>query len=215
MAIQSLQEQIYNHVIWEIRLGKLSSGDKVSDSELADSLHISRTPVREALTRLSNDNILRNNKNKGFFVREFSIDELKKKAAIIARLDAYAAELAMPYITEAHLTEMEDYIHRLDLAIKQKDYRFYYECQEHFHNVYFRLVPNEYLIETINTLQKNQLRTLPLSDDEEYLFHHLSIFNEDHKTMVECFRNKDLQKLTEVVFKHRYNPSSDTDNRFY
>lgn len=73
---------------------------------------------------LVDDEILINNKNKGFYIQEIHSDSARMKLDIMMQLDAYAAELAIDNISDSDISEMEDIIHRLDLAIEQHDYGF-------------------------------------------------------------------------------------------
>ena len=212
MPLKSLSEQIYEQILWDIRTGKLEAGEKLSDAELAEQFGASRTPVREALFKLVEDDVLISKKNQGFFIRSVSAEEMEKKAEIVACLDARAAKLSLPYLKEEHFLTMEDYIRRSDLAIAQKDYKFYYECQGLFHKVYFDLCPNEYLIDTIRDVQKSLIRDIPLSDDEEFLYRVLAMFNNDHRKILEAFRNKDYELLHETVMRHRYRPGCDPEH---
>lgn len=47
-----LVEEVYAHIASQIVDGTLAPGQRIRDVELADNLHVSRTPVREALQRL-------------------------------------------------------------------------------------------------------------------------------------------------------------------
>ena len=49
VVLRSLSEQVYDHVIRQIKLGKLLRGDAVSETKLAEQFNTSRTTAREAL----------------------------------------------------------------------------------------------------------------------------------------------------------------------
>lgn len=58
VVLRSLSEQVYDHVIRQIKLGKLLRGDSVSETKLAEQFNTSRTTAREALFMLVNNGIL-------------------------------------------------------------------------------------------------------------------------------------------------------------
>lgn len=213
MQFKSINEQVYEYVMRQIRYGKYNGGDKVSESTLAEAFNISRTPIREALSSLVDDGVLVFQKNKGFYVKEINHEELVKKHEIIAQLDAFAAKLALPNLKEEHFIEMENYIIRMDLAIDQKSYEFYDDTQEAFHNVYFNVCSNEYVIPIIKDLQKSIIRMTVRSDDENALFKRLREYNEEHRQILQAFKDGDKDRVSALLLVHGYSP--DTTNVFY
>lgn len=199
--IKSLSEQVYDYIIRQIQLGELSEGSKLAEAELTEQLNISRTPIREALIQLSADGVLENVQRKGFFVKTRTWKEIVESYNILARLDAYAAELAINILTEQDLNKMETLANHIDFAISQKDYNLYTDEQEAFHDVYLEICGNSHLIDMIHRLQKQYIRPVN-SKDTESLFNLLSDINKDHYKILELFRAKDLQKLQNCIIAH-------------
>ncbi|RLB68282.1 MAG: GntR family transcriptional regulator, partial [Deltaproteobacteria bacterium] len=52
---QPLPDKIANFVREAIIVGKLKPGEKISEAKLAEELHISRTPIREAIRMLESE----------------------------------------------------------------------------------------------------------------------------------------------------------------
>lgn len=71
--------------------GELSPGQRVREAELASSLGVSRTPVREALPMLAQEGILRQLDTRGFVVREFSAQEILDAIDVRGVLEGLAA----------------------------------------------------------------------------------------------------------------------------
>jgi DNA-binding GntR family transcriptional regulator len=74
--------------------GTLPAGERVNEVHLARDLRASRTPLREALTRLVGESFLEARPRLGFFVRPLSAAEVTELYPIRARLDPWALELA-------------------------------------------------------------------------------------------------------------------------
>ena len=66
---RSLPDLVQEEIIRMIREGELSMGDKLNESVLAATLGVSRGPVREAFQGLVESGILRQERNRGVFVR--------------------------------------------------------------------------------------------------------------------------------------------------
>jgi DNA-binding GntR family transcriptional regulator len=74
--------------------GELPAGQRVNEVGLARQLSVSRTPLREALTRLSGEGFVAAEPHRGFFVPPLSAQEVEPLYAIRARLDPWALELS-------------------------------------------------------------------------------------------------------------------------
>ncbi len=74
--------------------GALPAGERLNEVHLARELAVSRTPLREALTRLAGEAFLDARPHLGFYVRALSAAEVHDLYPIRAKLDPWALELA-------------------------------------------------------------------------------------------------------------------------
>ncbi|MFT3700258.1 MAG: GntR family transcriptional regulator [Kofleriaceae bacterium] len=92
MQRQSLSHNLEDEVRDLVVRGELSG--RVNEVHLAEQLTVSRTPLREALTRLAGEHFLEAKPRHGFFVPPLTVDEVHQLYPIRARLDPWALELA-------------------------------------------------------------------------------------------------------------------------
>jgi len=85
-AVIELREKIFN--------GELSGGTRLFEVSLAESLDISRTPVREALSRLAEEGLLDRLPSGGFVVRRFGYADVVDSIELRGVLEGTAARLA-------------------------------------------------------------------------------------------------------------------------
>lgn len=85
-----LHTQAYNQVKALILEGKLVHGTIYSESQVAKSLGMSRTPLREALSRLRQEKLVEIIPNKGFMVYKLTINDLLETFQVRAALESYA-----------------------------------------------------------------------------------------------------------------------------
>lgn len=71
-AVVNIRTQVYNAIKENICGGRYEPGQRLNEVELARSLNVSRSPVREALRRLAADGLVEEKPNRGVFVREFT-----------------------------------------------------------------------------------------------------------------------------------------------
>ncbi len=160
---------------------------------------MSRTPVREALIQLASENLLEFFPRKGFIVKEVTTKSKLDVFQVVAVLDALAASLSIQLLTEEEINKMEDMVRKIDLAISQKNYSDYQLYQNEFHKVYIDKCNNETLIELLHSFQNSFVRQIYLSKDDDKLFSVLKQMNEQHSLIVKHFRDKDQEKLEELI----------------
>jgi DNA-binding GntR family transcriptional regulator len=190
---------VYDYIATEIQNGTLLPNQKINEVAIANQLEVSRTPVREALIQLASENLLEFFPRKGFIVKEVTTKSKLDVFQVVAVLDALAASLSIQLLTEEDINKMEDMVRKIDLAISQKNYSDYQLYQNEFHKVYIDKCNNETLIELLHSLQNSFVRQIYLSKDDDKLFSVLKQMNEQHSLIVKHFRDKDQEKVEELI----------------
>lgn len=85
-----LRQDVYNELVSRIYDHRFAPGAVLRDTELAISLGVSRTPVREALIRLQQDRLVDADVGRGFRVSELQVSEIQQLYPIIWTLEALA-----------------------------------------------------------------------------------------------------------------------------
>ena len=101
----SIADQIFEQLEREILSGKYQRGEVLSELRLARELDVSRTPIREALLRLAQENLLVES-GRGMMVLGISVEDMLDMYDIRIRLEGEAARRAASNITEEQLAEM-------------------------------------------------------------------------------------------------------------
>jgi len=96
-----------------ILAGALAAGSKLGEAELATRLDVSRTPVREALSRLAAEGLVEIVPNRGARVARWTDDDLQQIFELRLRLEPYAVGLAVPRLSDSDLDELDDLAHRM------------------------------------------------------------------------------------------------------
>lgn len=90
----NLAEEVANLVRDMVLDGRLPAGERINEVRLAGQIGVSRTPLREALSRLVNEGALHDVPRKGFFVRPLTAEEVRDIYPIRSILDPAALRLA-------------------------------------------------------------------------------------------------------------------------
>ncbi|WII38433.1 GntR family transcriptional regulator [Paenibacillus thiaminolyticus] len=90
MASTSLIQTAYDYIRGQIMLGEFMPGTLLSENELAETLNMSRTPVRAAVAQLEYEGLAVSLKNRGILVKELSMKEALDMIEIMYTFQLYA-----------------------------------------------------------------------------------------------------------------------------
>ena len=112
---QRVAEQVYRHLRRAIVTGKIEPGTRLRELNVASALKVSRTPVREAISRLIGDWLVRELPTGGVKVVDLE-DEVTDISHIREALEICAVRLAARRITPEQVQELEELIDRSQSA---------------------------------------------------------------------------------------------------
>jgi len=99
-----LTETVYERIRTAILSAELRPNRRLVESDLAESLKVSRTPVREALLRLEQEGFVK--RSRGWVVREYQPSEIRERLECRLAIEGYAAGLAASRVSEAVVEEL-------------------------------------------------------------------------------------------------------------
>lgn len=142
----------YQRVLGQIRSGELRPGDRLTETDLARRLRISRTPVREAIRQLEADGLVTHVPRVGATVRTLDYSEVMELYEMRTVLEATAARMAARAASEIEISGLEEI--NADLAGAIGDAPRAYELNRMFHETLAKAAKNRFLIESMGALQK-------------------------------------------------------------
>ncbi|MGB3440716.1 MAG: GntR family transcriptional regulator [Actinophytocola sp.] len=101
--------------------GRLRPGERLIEAKIAAELHLSRTPVREAVRMLAADGLVVTERNRGAVVRSLARQDVLDLYELRARLESYASELAASRATEDDIEAIDDGIRDFAKAMRRRD----------------------------------------------------------------------------------------------
>jgi len=123
------------YVIDLIRTGDLRPGDRVNEAAIARRLQISRSPVREAFTRLIKDGVLEHAPRRGVFVAQPSAESLEEIASLRAVIEGFAARRASGRIRAEEIEQLRRIVAEGAAAARRGDWLAMEEHNAEFHDV--------------------------------------------------------------------------------
>jgi DNA-binding GntR family transcriptional regulator len=135
--------------------GELAPGSVIRDGELAESVGLSRTPVREALARLADEGLIETKPHSWTRVTPLVLREVRDALIVVRAMHELAVRLAVPLMTERHYALMRAANKRFATALAKGDVYAALEADDAFHDVPIAAVGNRVIAGTIE-------RQLPL-----------------------------------------------------
>lgn len=114
-----LRDQIYALVRRAIVTGRLPPGAVVNEIEIAEKLGLSRTPVRDAVKKVSDEGLVDVRAQSGTYVAEINRGQVEEVYIIRIALECESVARAAPLMTDTHVQNLEEIIDRHELALKR------------------------------------------------------------------------------------------------
>lgn len=117
--------------------GELEPEMKIKDKELSEQLGISRTPIREAMLRLEDEEFIISKPNSFTMVAPINITEVKEIYSIVIALESLALQEAFIHSTPSQLKQLEDINNLYKKAIEESSAKkcLTYDMEFHAHIV--------------------------------------------------------------------------------
>ena len=147
----SLGATAYRRLADSIRDGALAPGTRLREEDLAASLQMSRTPVREALRRLQDEGLLSQDAQRGMAVARLDHQMMTELYLMRDVLEGTAARLAARHASDAEVAVLRDL---MEVEAKLgRDARQLARHNQRFHEALYLAAHNRYLLKTLNALR--------------------------------------------------------------
>ncbi|GHC66655.1 GntR family transcriptional regulator [Neogemmobacter tilapiae] len=148
-----MQKDAYTLILELIEAGQFRPGDRLVESELADRLGVSRTPVREALQRLETQAMLSRD-GRSLIVASLDHNQLAELYAVRAELEGLAARLAARHATEEEIRVLQGMVQE-DRALQGGDPRALSRANKRFHRQIHLASHNRFLVQQLDLVHRS------------------------------------------------------------
>jgi DNA-binding GntR family transcriptional regulator len=191
-----LRNEVYSAILERIYRGDLPAGTRIRDTALAIQLGVSRTPVREALLRLSREGVVAADMGRGFTVGRLDPVEMRETGAILSTLECLALQSCgdIPAERLTRLSEIDG-----ELTRTRGDVDRCIALDEEWHRTLLQDCPNRRLRDIIATLWQVPARYM-----RAYLREagRVSLSTQHHARIIEALRRNDRAAAAERFSHH-------------
>lgn len=155
----SKSKRVYEILLENIIKGRLLPGEKLVERDLAKKLGVSKTPVREALSKLEREGLIEGASYHSFSVAQISHKDIIEIYDIREIIDGLAARATTEKIKEKKVKQLHSIIRSFKSYLKKNDLESYSSLDIKFHNLLGLISENRRLCEIMQRL-RNQTRVL-------------------------------------------------------
>ena len=194
-----LRQMIYSQILEDILTGRINSGEKLTEADLAKRFNVSRTPIREALLQLEKEEFVVHKKHVGAVVRKVSARQVEETHDVVALLESYATEIAAPKMTERDVSALEKLQVKMKDCLKESKFSSYVKLNAEFHDVFSKKCGNEKLRESILDLRKSIYRVIA---EGQTLPRHASEYLKSHEKILEAVKTNKPSEAAQLMKSH-------------
>ncbi len=198
---------VYNEIKRRIITLEFKPGEVVDEKRLMSELKVGRTPVREALLMLRNQNLIVSNPNRSAYVKELTLKDVKDLSESLMGVERLVTALAAQRISPELLQEIKKMEERVEVAVAQRNHWEIESRNRDLHQLIAKACGNGYLFSIHENLRNeiSRLSYLAFSKDMENsmsLDTHLNKIVEQHREIIQCLENKDSERAGDLSAEH-------------
>ena len=197
---QRLSEHVYNALSEAIVEGKLPPGERLRETQMADALGVSRTPVREALVRLKQQRLLSSDASGAYYVAEWDRQTLWEIATLRAALESLAFSLASQNLTQEDYDHLEEIIRQMgemDADPESSDYKRMAQFDYQFHTYIWSRTGHDLLEQALENIKPQAHFYMFLTRQAGQ-----TDYAERHRILIEFLKQGNRSEVNEIMLDH-------------
>jgi len=197
---QRLSEHVYNALSEAVVEGKLPPGERLRETQMAEALGVSRTPVREAFVRLKQQRLLRSDANGAYYVAEWDRQTLWEIATLRAALESLALSLAPQNLSQEdfdHLEGIARQMGEMDADPNSGDYKRMALFDFQFHTYIWSHTGHDLLEQALENIKPQAQYYMYLTRQAGQ-----TDYAEQHRKLIEFLKQGDRSKANVIMLDH-------------
>lgn len=154
MNRKALRHEVYDNLLLYILTGIVPADSRIDENDLANKLGISRTPLREAISRLVQEGLVTEIPYKGCFVKNFTSAEVKQIYDVRIVLEAKSVRLAVNNMTDENIVNLSEIVKQITIEQQKGDILASSKLDDQFHMYIAECSGNKILLNLIRELEK-------------------------------------------------------------
>jgi DNA-binding GntR family transcriptional regulator len=194
----SISEQIHEHLRSEIMDCTLMPGDRILVQEVAGRFGVSQAPVRDALEKLKQDNLVDARPNRGVVVSQITRQKMQELFDVRVLMEGYAVRRALRHIGTREIIVLDRLVDEMANAVDTGDKWGAAMADLKFHGYLYGLCDNHVVQDTWARIQDNMIRYMNISQRRLPMDNLIPA----HRALVDVLRQGDADRTEAAFLEH-------------
>ena len=194
----TLADRVYEVLEHNILCGIYAPGELLTESRLSTDLGVSRTPIREAMSKLFHERLIKETTS-GAKVVGVSSEDVKDLFEVKRRIEVLATKRAAQTLSESQLDAMKDNIEKQEFYARKGDAEKVRDLDTEFHDIIYKGCDSVTFETILLPIHHKMMKFRRLS-----LESHDRIYDSvaEHKALYEAIRDRDSDKAETIILLH-------------
>lgn len=200
----SLYQKAYQALRQKILTGEYTPGERLVETQLAEQLQVSRTPIRESLRQLQRESLLTTDQKGGLIIPKFSVEDARQLYDCRLALELLAVREACQYATPKQLQTIGAWVIRAETLLAMEESSqvtrsVLLEIDYSFHHAIAQSADNRHLLELLVQVfaQMTLLRVQTTEKKPDVLE-----IRTEHRSIYEALTSRDLEVAQTAIKAH-------------
>ncbi len=204
--------EIYSILLDRIIELEYQPGELLNEKKLIEEFKVSRTPIREALLKLSEKDFVKMVPRVGTYITQVDIRDIKYAYEVKKNLEVLACELAAERASEEQAQELLAIVERIETYSSQADYKKYIHDDYFFRKIIREASQNPYLQNYLEELNKKTMRFV---NYVQYKMDNPEWYNESLRTIAQAIKNRNAEVAGKEMKTHTEIFLNELSKRFF
>lgn len=194
----SLANQVYETLEYNIITGVYAAGEIISEKRLSEELGVSRTPIREAMTRLAHEKLIKESPA-GTVVVGVTENDMKDLFEAKRRLEVVATRRAVDNITPEGLQALKDNLDQQEFFAQKGDVIKVRDLDTEFHDIIYRECGSATFEAILSPIHHKMMKYRRISlERSQRIMESVA----EHMAIYEAIAEKDADKVDSLLLVH-------------
>ena len=199
MESRPIREIAYEVLKHAIITGEIPAGERIVETDYAERLHISRTPLREALRKLERDGLVECVMRRGVVVRAFTLADVDEIYTIRNALEMLTLPAIIEKATPADIASLRGKLHAMDALMEAGDIEQLSPLTRAFHSQLTAICAQKRILRVIDGQDEYIRRFSAMAIRQE---DRLTAAHQEHYALVDLVEKRDLEGLRKLMYQH-------------